>query len=195
MSRSNPLRNYLVIAAIPFMAIGLSACGGSSEKPAEEVTETEVDTTAPEDHAADTEATEADAGEAVDLAAIIDQRQKSLKRLGKNFKGISDAIKTGTADSEDTLQSIKIVSNLAPRLKTWFPEGSGPESGLETEAKAEIWAQPEEFAKAAADFEAAALVLQAAGDAGDADAIKAAFGQVGGTCKGCHDTFKSDDEH
>ena len=75
----------------------------------------------------------------------------------------------------------------------WFPEGTGPETGLKTGAKAEIWETPDAFTAAVSEFEIAISGLSDAGRAADPDLIKAGFVKVGGTCKGCHDTFREKD--
>ncbi|MDR1661485.1 MAG: cytochrome c [Azoarcus sp.] len=48
-----------------------------------------------------------------------------------------------------------------------------------------------EVGKLAGDFAAAAAALAQAAESGDAAKVKPAFGQVGQTCKACHDQFKS----
>jgi len=60
-----------------------------------------------------------------------------------------------------------------------------------THAKSEIWSEPAKFkhAKERAD-EAIAKLAQAA-RSGDESAMKAAAGDVGKACKGCHDDFRS----
>ena len=73
---------------------------------------------------------------------------------------------------------------------SWFPAGSGPETGIKTAAKPEIWAQPADF-KAAHDalvVEAGKLVTVAA--SGDAAAIGAQLQATGKACGGCHKPFR-----
>ncbi len=43
------------------------------------------------------------------------------------------------------------------------------------------------------DLKTAVASLQAAVDGGDREAIAAAVGDVGGSCKACHDEYKSKD--
>ena len=63
-----------------------------------------------------------------------------------------------------------------------------------TEALPAIWTDADGFAAAvqALQTESAALIEAANGD--DFDAFKAQFGKVGGTCGGCHDGYRLDDE-
>jgi cytochrome c556 len=66
------------------------------------------------------------------------------------------------------------IRGLAPKVSTWFPKGTGPESGVKTDARAEIWTDPAGFAAAARRLEPEAAKLEALARAGDAQA----FGQL-----------------
>ena len=60
--------------------------------------------------------------------------------------------------------------------------GSDPAS----EAKPEIWTNWEDFVAKANALSTAATAL----DVASADSIKAGMGAIGGTCKGCHTTYR-----
>lgn len=135
--------------------------------------------------------TEAVSPEQQALIDTVKGRQANLKDLGAAFKAISDEMKAGTPASTTVEYSIKSVQQYANGIENWFPEGSGPELGIEMAAKPEIWTQPEDFATKVSDFQAAVANLTAA--SGDPAAIPAAFGGVGKTCKSCHDTYKEED--
>jgi cytochrome c556 len=77
-------------------------------------------------------------------------------------------------------------------VKTWFPAGSGPQDGKKTDAKAEVWSKPAEFAQAHTRFVDAAKALQAVVTTGDMAAIGASTKTLGAACKGCHDKFRED---
>ena len=70
-----------------------------------------------------------------------------------------------------------------------FPDGSG---AGETKAKPEIWSDNAKFKAAAEKMQAEMSKLAAVAKGGNQDAIKAAFGPVGGTCKACHDAFRKE---
>ena len=60
-----------------------------------------------------------------------------------------------------------------------------------TDAKPEIWSQPDKF-KAAYDKAGQEIAkLAQAARSGDEKAMKAAAGEVGKACKGCHDDFRA----
>ncbi|MDR0565348.1 MAG: cytochrome c [Azoarcus sp.] len=72
--------------------------------------------------------------------------------------------------------------------------GPGTEKAVgdqKTSVKPELFKNGEEVAKLAKDFAAASTELAKAAESGDAATVKAAHGKVGGTCKACHDQFKS----
>jgi cytochrome c556 len=127
-------------------------------------------------------------------ADIIKLRQDSLKDMGAQMKAIGDQLKSGKPDKAVTVEAAKKLAAYSKALPNWFPTGTGPESGVKTAAKPEIWTQRADFEAAAAKLppEADKLVLVA--DSGDADAIGAQMKAVGGTCGACHKSFRVKDE-
>ncbi len=83
------------------------------------------------------------------------------------------------------------LANGAAELKHLFAAGSNVG---ESEALPVIWEEPEEFAKAIGKAEEATQAFSAAVDSGDREAIDAAFRDVGGSCRGCHDRFRADND-
>ena len=90
--------------------------------------------------------------------------------------------------------SAATIARLAPRTAGWFPAGTGPSVG-KTGAKAEIWAKPADFAERSKAFAAAAVAFNAAAKSTDAGAMQARFGDLAKTCKGCHETYRSEMKH
>lgn len=62
-----------------------------------------------------------------------------------------------------------------------------------TRAKPEIFKKQDEVKKAAIAFNKEANELAKVAAGGDIAAIRAQFGKVGETCKGCHDDFRTED--
>lgn len=156
----------------PVAAVALAACGGGDDAPA---------TTA-----------ESPAAVSDEIKTVVETRQGNFKEIAKNFKALNGELKAGAPTSDKALAAIDVITPYGPQIPTWFPEGSGPSTGLKMEAKAEIWEKPELFAEKAQAFEDAAAALATAREAEDADMITAAVGGLGKTCKGCHDNFKED---
>ncbi|MFN0186075.1 MAG: c-type cytochrome [Aquabacterium sp.] len=93
-------------------------------------------------------------------------------------------------DAAAAQANMVIVSDLAKLPFTAF--GEGTDKGMPNRAKPEIWKEAAKF-KAAADKMAGEVdKLNAAAKTGNLDAIKAAVGAVGGTCKACHDDFRAE---
>ena len=125
------------------------------------------------------------------VAEQIEYRKGQYKKLGGAFKTISDALKSGSPDMAAIQAAATSVPEVTEGMVDWFPAGTGPESGVKTGASAKIWAQPDDFAAKVTAFETAAANLATAAATGDIGAISAAFGATGGTCKGCHDVYKT----
>lgn len=131
---------------------------------------------------------------AVEEPAIIAERQQNLEEMGDAFKPIAETLKTGTPDLELIAANAAVISANLKKIPDHFPAGTGIDDGFDTDALAAIWEKPEEFSAAANDAIAAGEALLAAANARDVDAIKAGVGELGNSCKNCHDTFRADDD-
>jgi len=129
---------------------------------------------------------------AVNAKAVIETRQANFKDMGKAMKTMNDGLKADTPDMAAIAANAATIRGLAPKITTWFPKGTGPEAGVKTEAKAEIWTDPAGFAAAARRLETEATKLETLARASDVAGTRAQVRVVGGTCKGCHDKFKQD---
>lgn len=132
------------------------------------------------------------AAAAVNAKAVVEARQNQFKTFGKSMKAINDGLKADAPDMAAIASNAATIRGLAPRIVTWFPKGTGPETGLKMEARAEIWSDPAGFAAAARRLEPEAAKLEALARAGDVAGARAQVRLVGGSCKGCHDKFKAD---
>jgi cytochrome c556 len=127
---------------------------------------------------------------AVDAAKVEHDRLESYKKIGGAFKAISDQLKADKPDTGAIAAQAHAVHDLAAQIPSWFPAGSGPEAGIKTRAKAEIWTDKAAFATAAKGLETESAKLETIARGGDLDAIKAQFKATGGACKTCHDKFR-----
>jgi len=62
----------------------------------------------------------------------------------------------------------------------------------ETRAESKIWSEPEKFKTSAEQMQAAMQKVDAAAKGGNLDALKAAVGDTGKTCKACHDSYRKE---
>jgi cytochrome c556 len=121
--------------------------------------------------------------------ALMKKRHEDYERIGKAMR----AAKKGLDGNDMTAvrTAAATINELAPQVQSWFPAGTGPDVG-KTEAKAEIWQKPDDFAAKARDFAAAARNFNAAAQGSDVAAVRAAHADLGKSCKACHDLYREE---
>lgn len=127
-------------------------------------------------------------GYALAQADIIKARKAGFDG-NKNAMGAIKKVIDSGGNVAEVVAPAESIAAWAAKIPAHFPQGS--DKG-DTKAKAEIWTNWAGFQKAAKDNEEAALKLVAAAKSGDAAAVKAGFGAVGGTCGACHKQFRND---
>ena len=125
--------------------------------------------------------------------ALMKERHENYEKIGDAMKLVSRELKSSSPDLAAVRQGASTMATLAPQIPDWFPPGTGPDVG-KTEAKAEIWQKPDDFVAKAKDMSVAALALQQAAQGTDLDAIRAAHGNLGKSCKACHDLYREEHE-
>ena len=126
------------------------------------------------------------------IADAIKARQASYKEIGGAFKNINDELKSGSPDMNSVKPLAREIATRAALLPKFFPKGSGPEAGIKTRAKPEIWRDNAAFVKLQGDMIAAARTLDAAAASGNVAGVTAARTTLGGVCKSCHDRFRTE---
>jgi cytochrome c556 len=132
---------------------------------------------------------------AVALAAAspkdtIKLRQEGLKDLGAQMKVINDTLKTSAPDAAKIKEAAAKVKKHSAEISTWFPAGSGPEAGVETAAKPEIWKDAADFTAKGNAFVAEADKLATVADSGDVEGVRNQVRAVGKSCGGCHERYR-----
>jgi len=117
-------------------------------------------------------------------------RHHHYEELGDAFKAVRDNSKGDSPDWAKLEKAAQTVNEASVNQQQWFPAGTGPEAG-KTRALPEVWTKPADFTVAQTMFEERAPKLLAAVKSKDAAAVQAAFKEVGGACKNCHDTFRA----
>jgi cytochrome c556 len=123
-------------------------------------------------------------------ADVIKQREDNFKAIGKAMKTTMDEFKMPSPNPAVIKAQAAALTGPASKVGGLFPKGTGPESGVKTDALPVIWQKPAEFKAANDKFLAAVKGFQAAAATNDLAKMQAAAGALGGTCKGCHDTFR-----
>jgi cytochrome c556 len=118
----------------------------------------------------------------------IEYRQGALAVMGHHFGAIGAMANGKVAfDAKAAQANADLVATLA-RLP-WGAFVDGSDKG-DTNARPEVWAQPDKFKAAAQRLQDAAVKLAAAARSGKPDDLKAAFGTTAEACKSCHDDFR-----
>lgn len=126
--------------------------------------------------------------------ALMKARHDHYHELGDAFKVIRDESRAGTPNLPAIKSAAKLVNDASRDQGKWFPAGTGPKAG-KTRAKEDIWTRPQEFVAAQKMFSDSAPKLLAAANAGDIAGVKSQYGEVGKSCKNCHDAFRSPEDH
>jgi cytochrome c556 len=127
------------------------------------------------------------------LAAPADQvrtRVEGLRELGAAFKAVNDGLRGPAPQTIMIQMSARQIANAARAQYNWFPAGSGPQPGVKTAAKPEIWTQAARFRQLQDGFATQVASFQRAAMSGNADAMRTGARSLGGSCKACHDEFR-----
>jgi cytochrome c556 len=121
----------------------------------------------------------------------IKYRQGAFNVMGAHFGRLA-AMAQGKVpfDAAQAADNAAIVSAVARLPFAAFPEGS--DIDLPNRAKPEVWKESAKFKAAADKMVAEVAKLDTAAKSGNLDAIKAAVGGVGKSCKACHDDFRAE---
>ena len=120
--------------------------------------------------------------------AAIEYRQGALTVMDNHYDRIGAMVKGKVPfDARVAQANADLVVTLARLPWSAFVDGS--DKG-DTNAKPEVWSQPDKFKAAAQRLEDATAKLAEAAKTGKPDAVKAAFGATSEACKACHDDFR-----
>ena len=123
--------------------------------------------------------------------AVIRYRQSAMDLIGWNFSPLSAMVK-GKRDwdaKEFALRADRLAA-LAPQIQEGFTKGS--DKGAETDAKPEIWKNPEDFQAKVNDLVNESKALSDIAKNGDEAKTKEQFKKLAGACGSCHDKYKAD---
>jgi cytochrome c556 len=117
-------------------------------------------------------------------------RRGNFNSLLTAYKVVNAQVKRARPDMGAIAGATDRMAVMARQLPAWFPPGSGPESGADTNAKAEIWRRPDDFRAHAGALTEALDRLAVATKAGNVDAIRERQHAVSATCTACHQVFE-----
>lgn len=120
----------------------------------------------------------------------IKYRKAAFTVLGTHFGRVA-AMANGRIpfDAKVAAENAEIANMVAKLPYTAFVAGS--DKG-ETKADPKIWAETDKFNASAAKMQEEIAKLNVAAKGGNLDAIKAAVGETGKSCKACHDIYRKE---
>jgi cytochrome c556 len=122
---------------------------------------------------------------------VIHYRQSAMTLIGWNFGPMSAMVKGKHEwDAKEFALRADRLAALAPQIQEGFAKGS--DKGAETDAKPEIWKNPEDFQAKVNDLVNESKALSAIAKSGDEAKMKEQFKKLAGACGSCHDKYKAD---
>lgn len=117
----------------------------------------------------------------------VKYRQSALTLISSHFGRMQPVMKGQVPyDAAAIKANVEVLKTLS--ALPWAGFVADTEKG--TAAKPEIWSDAAGFKAAQAKFEGAVDKLSAASNSGNLDQVRVAFGEVGASCKACHDAYK-----
>ena len=120
---------------------------------------------------------------------MVMQRMEAMKEISASMKLIGAMVKGESAfDVAKVEEAANVVAGHGKHIGHMFPEGSLDKP---TEALPVIWTRWDDFIRIGKEMETSALALaEAAKTASSAKDILPQLGEVGKTCKSCHQDFR-----
>ena len=131
---------------------------------------------------------------AADVDKAIEYRQSAFKLMGWHFSPMGQMMRGKIDyDPEEFARRAEAINSLAEIPWEGFVANSyrGDGHGVDTDSKASIAANQDDFDARIEAFIEEAASLEAIAAEGDFNASRGAFAQVMDTCKGCHDNYRA----
>jgi cytochrome c556 len=123
-------------------------------------------------------------------ARAANARHENFEKMGKAFKSLTDELKKGSPDKAVIAANAATLKALSNQLPGWFPKGSGVEARAKSEAKAEIWSDPQGFTAAASNAQVQVSKLNLLAQAGDLAGVGNQVKVAGAACGACHKKYR-----
>jgi cytochrome c556 len=134
----------------------------------------------------------AHAQQALKPEQAIKYRQAAYSYISWNMSRIKNNVEGANYNKSEVIQAANAISAIANSgMGALYIPGSDKDAGsVKTYVKPEFFSKPQDAARLAQSFTKEATELAKVAANGDAAAVKAQYGKLGGTCKACHDDFK-----
>lgn len=119
----------------------------------------------------------------------IRYRQSVMNVIGRAFTPMVNMAQDKIPYNKDVVaRNTQIIETLAGL--PWPAFGPGTEKGAPTKADMKVWSDQAKFKESSEKMQQGVTRLGQTVKGGDEKAIKAAIGDLGKTCKSCHDDFR-----
>src|ERR1700750_2305379 len=125
---------------------------------------------------------------------IMHDRHEGMEGIGKSNKLIKQELNASSPNLDLVRYTASRMVSASKDANGWFAKGTGSELG-KTGAKPEIWDNERDVATKLAAFQKAAQAFENSTRGSDAAAMKSSFSSMSGTCKACHDKYRSEMHH
>jgi cytochrome c556 len=130
------------------------------------------------------------ANEQPNAAEAAELRREKFSDLLAAVKAFDREAKSDSVDYAAMQDAVTHIEELSRDIPSWFPRGSGPESGAHTYAKPEIWQNWSDFRVKASATHSAAAALGASVRGRDIESVRDAERALVNTCHSCHRAYE-----
>ncbi len=124
--------------------------------------------------------------------AAIHYRQSVFKVMVFNYVQMGAMVRGAKPyDAKEFQTRATRVAAMSAMIEEGFASDTSKSPSM-TEAKAEIWTNMADFKLKASDLQRESSALMKLSKSGKLDKIKPQFAKTSGTCKACHDKYKTD---
>jgi cytochrome c556 len=117
---------------------------------------------------------------------LVKYRHNLMEVIGGHMNSAAAIVKGEVPYKADLAFHADGIAAAAPKVLTSFKTKA---MSKKSDALPEIWDKWAEFEKASKKFETASADFSKAAKSGEMAAVGAALGELGKSCKGCHDDF------
>jgi|SRR6476469_5831323 cytochrome c556 len=125
---------------------------------------------------------------------IMHERHEGMEGIGKSNKLIKQELNASSPNLDLVRYTASRMVSASKDANGWFAKGTGPELG-KTGAKPEIWENEQDVATKLAAFQKAVHAFETNTRGNNVVAMKVSFASLSGTCKACHDKYRSEMHH
>jgi cytochrome c556 len=125
---------------------------------------------------------------------IMHDRHEGMEGIGKTEKLLKQELNASSPNLDLVRYAASRLVAASNDANGWFAKGTGPELG-KTGAKPEIWQNERDVAAKLVAFQKAAKAFEDPTRGTNVAAMRSSFASLAGTCKACHEKYRSQMHH